>query len=411
MGTRTYSVLKNIVDSRLGKSLGTISSADFLRSMNMALDGFLQEVDIPEAAKTQTLSPAMFKDVLTYNPPSDLRGDSIIDIRPLVEIPYSPINNDWKRNTTVEFSTNNLGDRNLNRWTIEYNNGTSYLKLLGDPNEVTNVSINNCDTYDGNGTWTADTTNSDATNVATNTVNYFEGSGSVSFDIDVSQTANNYASIYNNSMSEADISDMDSEYLFFYLYLPTGLAATVSSVSMYLSSDSSATPSTLTNYYTFTATTQFNGQAIADGRNLFGVAKSSATTTGTVTDTSIKYAQLRVDFTAGTTDKAGILLDGIYMREGVLYEMRYYSKNVIVPATGSYQQYFVADDDTTVFSPDGEMAFCDYATAFLAPNIKDFTNAEIYTKRSMMSLMNFRRRYPSERRKTQKNWYYGKEFV
>lgn len=402
---RTFSALKALCDSRLGKSAGTLTISDYQSALNMALDGFLQEVDMPEAQKTQTLSPALFKDVLTYNPPSDVRGDSIIDIRPLTEIPHRAIRNGWQRHTTVDFSTNNLGDRVLNTWTFEFDNGTKYLKLLGDPQDVQNVSIHNCDTYDGNGTWTADTATSDATNVKTDTVNYFEGSGSVSFDIDVSQSANNYASIYNASMSAVDISDMDDEYLFYYVYLPTGMAATLSSMNAYLSSDSSGTPATIANYYAFAATTQFNGQAFVDGRNLIGVARSSATQTGTCDLSSIKYVQLRLNYTAATTDRAGILLDGIFMREGVLYEMRYYTKNIIVPATGSNKQYFTVDDDTTLMSPDAEMAFIEYATMFIAPNLKDFSNVDVFTRRAMQALANYKRRYPSERRKTMKNWY------
>jgi hypothetical protein len=180
-----------------------------MAAINMALDGFQQEVDMPEAQKTQTLVPALFKDVLTYYPPSDVRGDSIIDIRPLVELPNHAINNDWSRHTTVDFSNNNLGDRVLNTWAFEFDNGTKYLKLLGNLANTQNVSVHNCDTYDGNGTWTKDAADSDAMNVTTDTVNYFEGSGSVSFDVDVSQSVNNLARIYNGSFSTVDISGID----------------------------------------------------------------------------------------------------------------------------------------------------------------------------------------------------------
>src|SRR3990167_1675057 len=52
----------------------------------------------------------------------------------------------------------------------------------------------------GNGTWVADTTDSDATNVRADNLLFRKNAGSIAFDIDVSQSANNYAELSDSSM-------------------------------------------------------------------------------------------------------------------------------------------------------------------------------------------------------------------
>lgn len=403
---RYYSQLKALVDSKLGKASGTMTDSEYLSNMNAALDYMRTMVDFPEAEKTQTLAPALFKDVILYAPPTDLYGDGIVDIRPLVELPYRSINNNQQRQTTVEFNNNLIGDKAQRKWAIEYNAGTKYLRILNNlQNRTANSLLNNCDTYNGNGTWTADTTNSDANNVGTDSVNFFEGSGSVKFDITVGQSVNNYATIYNADMASVDVSSMDSPYLFFYVYLPS--VTNFSSITMYVGSDTAATPSTKANYYTFTTSTQFDGSAFVAGRNLIGIAKTSATETGSVNDAAIKYLELRLAFTASYTSQTNARVDGIFYREGELYEIRYFTNNLIRSSTGTAKQYFTADDDTTVFGADAELLYVDIAAGYLAPNSGDYTAARTFLQLATESLMRYKSRYPQERKLLARNWYYA----
>lgn len=403
--SRTYSQLYAATNSKLQKAGGTITTSDFLAGVNLALDGLLLEIEPPELQRTQALSPALFKDVVLYTPPTDLQGDSIIDIRPLVEIPNRSINNNWEKNTTVEFEANLIGDKVPQKWTIEYNNGQRYLRVLSDVNGLTqNVQVDSCDSYNGNGTWTADAT-TDALNVATNTVNYFEGSGSVSFDVSVAQSANNYATIYNPSIATLDISGLTSPYLFFYVYIPN--VTYVSSISFVLGSDTGATPSTKANYKTFTATTQFDGSAFVSGRNLIGIAYSAGVDTGTFVNTTLKYEELKVTYSASQADMSGVLLDGVYLREGMLYEIRYLSQNAVVSASGTRKQYFTADDDTLAFNAEGELTFVEYVSGYLAPNVKDVQTGELYGNRAARYIAQYNFRYPKQRRVTKRNWYFS----
>jgi hypothetical protein len=216
-------------------------------------------------------------------------------------------------------------------------------------------------------------------------------------------------------MSSVNIADELAEGYFFTvsIFFPTGfaVAATGTSLDFYLTSDIgwAAVPS---NCYVFGGiTTQYDGSAIADGWNDFRISALAYSKTGSPDPTAIQGLSVHFNWTdSGTGAYAGFCLDDFAIRKSAEYELRYYTKNIIVPATGANKQYFTADDDSTLMSSDGEMAFIEYATMFIAPNLKDFSNVEVFTRRAMQALANFKRRYPSERRKTMKNYYFGNSF-
>lgn len=402
---RTFSQLKQLINSKLGNVAGTSTESEFLANMNASLDYLRSLVDIPEAEKTQALSPALFTDVVLYTPPTDLYGDSILDIRPLVELPYQRINNQQQRMTPTEFNNNLIGDHHDRKWAIEYNQGDKYFRILNSlEGRTLNIMVNNCDSYNGNGTWTADTSGSDANTVATDNVNYFEGSGSVSFNITVGQSVNNYATIYNPSLNATDISNTNDPYLLFYVYLPS--ITNFTSVTMYAGSDTSATPSTKANYYAFTATTQFDGSAFVVGRNLIGVKRSLATETGSVNDAAISYLELRLSYAGTYTSQTGVLLDAVIFREGQIYEIRYFTNSMVESAAGVAKQYFTADDDITIWNPDTELLYMDIAAGYLAPNTGDFMTGKNFREVAMESVMRYKSRYPQERKLLSKNWFY-----
>ena len=89
-------------------------------------------------------------------------------------------------------------------YTVEYRDGSPVLRV-NQPDIGSKTTIHEANDHDANGTWTADTTNSDATNVGTDTI-VFVKTGSVKFDADVSQSANNYASISVTDFTDVDLS-------------------------------------------------------------------------------------------------------------------------------------------------------------------------------------------------------------
>src|SRR3990167_9479049 len=90
-------------------------------------------------------------------------------------------------------------------YTVEQRDGAQILRV-SQPDIGSSTSVHEAIDHDANGTWTADTTNSDATNVTTASVNAITVNGSVKFDADVSQSANNKVTIENTDMTAIDLS-------------------------------------------------------------------------------------------------------------------------------------------------------------------------------------------------------------
>lgn len=184
-------------------------------------------------------------------------------------------------------------------------------------------SLHTCDEFDGNGTWVADTSTSDATNVATDSIVFQVGGGSVSFDVDVSQSGNNYASISNSTMNAVDLSGVENiATLFMWVYIPS--VTNFTSVTAYWGSSSTA-------YWSLTATTDYNGNALVAGWNRLKFAWASATKTSTPDSSAIDYLRIDFNYAGGYADNTGFRIDQILMIRPetltFIYETFYVGKN------------------------------------------------------------------------------------
>lgn len=154
--------------------------------------------------------------------------------------------------------------------------------------------------FTGEGTWTADLTGSDADNVAV-----VDSFGSISFNIDAGQSASNFATVYNPSVSGLD--SPGSANLNFYVDLP---ALTASSVTLFLGSDSAVTPATKANYYAYTATAQSGGKPFIAGRNIISVPRTAGIRVGSPNNLSLSYAELRISYPSIYSSQTGVGLVG-----------------------------------------------------------------------------------------------------
>jgi len=401
---RTLSQIRAAINSKLQKAGMTLGTSDFNAGINLALDSLRMEIDIPQSKRTSLLNPYIFPGVTDgYEVPTDLYGDSITELLPVVEQPSGLYDAALDRLTETEFDRNTLWTSAEGNYTINYERGVRTLKFLGRfAGSVVNTSLNTCDTYDGNGTWTS---YDDATNVHTDTTLFYTGSGSVAFDVDVSASVSDKATIYNADLNPLDISDVNQPYVFAYVYIPS--ITNLTSIEIVIGSDAVVTPATKANYKTYTATTQFNGQALQVGRNLIGIAESTAVSTGTPDFTAVQYLEVSANYSVAYTDQVNFRVDGIYYRQGQAFKVRYYSSQVVLASDGTtYKDYFTADDDVLILGPEAEKLFIDYATGYLCPNVKEETNGKTFADIAMVSLQSFALRYPSERRATKKNVYY-----
>lgn len=238
------------------------------------------------------------------------------------------------------------GQTNLSAVGIEGGTKTIYLKFGGKHKAIT---VNSASSYDGNGTWTADTTGSDAANVTTDTVVYKEFSGSVNFDITVTQSANNRATLYNPSMSAVDLAD-ENDKAHFVLDFDIPDKTYITSFDLYWGSDSSATPSTKANYWSKNVTTQINSGAFKNGWNILDFDWSTATKTGSPNAASIKYIEIRINYSASQANDTDFRINNLRVVVPETVDYRYSTAYIAKNSSGIYIDEIGALNDTMLFS-------------------------------------------------------------
>jgi len=216
---------------------------------------------------------------------------------------------------------------------------TLLLSLNGE--NLNNILLHSCDSYDGNGTWTANTTSSDALNVRNDQLYTSDGSGSVAFDIDVSQSVNDYAEIAVPDMSSVDLSGEDLfeiAGITMDVYLPS-LSSALTSFTLRMGSSASV-------YYDLTVTTQAGGAAFSAGWNHLIFDWSLMTETGAVDEANIDYLMFRVNYSSSMTDLTGVRIDNIQARQPEILTLGYSSYYLVLDkTTGEPKEEFEDDDD------------------------------------------------------------------
>ena len=191
-------------------------------------------------------------------------------------------------------------------YTVEHRDGSPVLRV-NQPDIGAKTTIHEANDHDANGTWTADTTNSDATNVGTDTI-VFVKTGSVKFDADVSQSANNYASISVTDFTDVDLSAYQNTGIIrMWFYIPEVTDDTsqyVTSVVLRWGNDTS-------NYWSQTVAQPANQAVFTDRWNLLEFNWRDAAETGTVTETAIDYLDFRVNYSASQGDDVGFRINDI----------------------------------------------------------------------------------------------------
>lgn len=261
---------------------------------------------------------------------------------------------------------------------------------------LANVNLHSCDTFNGNGTWVANTSTSDAATVATDTLYFREGSGSVKFNITVGQSVSDYAEISNSTMTAVDLSVVSVANvgtMFAWVYLPSSTAYT--SFTMRWGSSDSA-------YYESTVTTQFSGATFVQGWNQLGFDWSTATTTGSPSNSAIDFLLFRATYAASFSSQTGLRIDQIIMRQKSLLNLHYYSDYLVIDGTTATakETFTSATDISSYFNADP--SFVDWLLYQVLEDI--YTNVIIFPA-GVQSYANKRlgceediyRRFPSQK--------------
>jgi hypothetical protein len=241
---------------------------------------------------------------------------------------------DIKLHVADGFSTSEYAlERKDSDWYLLVNHDSKYAALQLASFEST--------TADG-GEWLADESTSDALNLEADSTEYVEGSVSLKFDIDVSQSGNNRAVIYNDDATERDLTDyQDLASFIIDVYIPD--VTDFSSVTLYWGSSSTA-------YWSFTQTTDMNGNAFVDGWNTLKFDWASATKTSTPDVTAINYYRVDFNYGAGQGDDEGFRIDDLRLVRPETLTFLYTSNFVGTNSSGTDVRAFAATTDIPYFS-------------------------------------------------------------
>jgi len=261
----------------------------------------------------------------------------------------------------------------------------------------TSALVHNCDSLTDNGTWSADTVNSDALNLVADTEVYKTAGASLRFDIDVSQSVNDYAAIVNSDLTAVDLSRQeDIGTLFIWVYLPE--VTNITNVTARWGSSS-------TDYWSNSTTEQYNGNSFAVGWNRVGVAWSGASETGTPDSSAVDYLYVQISYGAAQTDANNFRVDDIVMKGPSEWELQYYSKNLCEDSSGNTQEELSDGDDTTVIDSafDDWLFYMALADAYWTKEL--YPDVQTAKQEATNILGRVLPRYHSDRNRARKRYY------
>lgn len=259
-------------------------------------------------------------------------------------------------------------------WAIERKDGDAYL-VINFEGEHDPTILSSMDTLtSGGGTWVVDSSSSDATNLTADVNEKKQGSGSLNFDIDVSQTANNYATIYVPDSTSRDLSSLEDLGSFiFWVYIPDKTYTT--SFTLFWSDETSVIPSTKSKYWSATVTTDINGNSFVDGWNQVKIDWQDATKTGSPDSSAIVYYEIRMTYGASQGDDTDFRYDHFRIVQPETLTFHYVSWNVGQNNSGTDITAFSATNDVPFFS--GRYDQYNYAVAHKAASILYYSSLRL----------------------------------
>lgn len=361
-------------------SEGNADNPSVLNFLNEGLRRIRRKFDIPTSENVTQMR--IYQGVYEYAPPTGFKDIVHLD-------------DQWKLDDDTNFKRIDEKDfwRNYdkgNTISIARNKENVSLLIAYQDASLSNPQVHSCDTYDGNGTWTA---TGDANTVATDTLYLREGAGSVKFNV---TTSTGTAYLTNSGMTAVDLSGAavaKNGMMTLYVYLPS--ATNYTSFTLRFGTDSS-------NYYESSVTTQINGGSFVVGWNTLGFDWSTATTTGTPTDSSIGYLRLAIALPLTMSNQTGLRIDDFKMHQPKVMNLHWSSDYLVVDGTtGAFKETFASTSDTTsYFACPSE--FVDWLTYHTLENVfaylvRDPEARGLNTQRLMECEQDLVFRHPSRR--------------
>jgi hypothetical protein len=228
---------------------------------------------------------------------------------------------------------NGIGE---NSYGIDRYSGRSYL-TINYPSSTNHEVIAHLDNVDD---WTID---NDAINLTSDSKEVRQGSGSAMFDVDVSVSVNDSATVKSSAaITPSDLTIYDDlGYYFLWVYIPD--AIDITSVDLIWGTDAS-------NYWTDTATEDTYGLSFSDGWNLVEFDWSASATVGSPSAANVSYYEMTINYNATQVDDTGFRFDGLQITNTEKVTLHYTSFHVGEDNAGNDLLSFTATTDVPFFS-------------------------------------------------------------
>lgn len=250
------------------------------------------------------------------------------------------------------------------------------------------AAIDPATSYNSNGTYVGA---SAISAVATDQYEGYDFTSSISF------TFNGTAGTLTNSTIHAVDLSIFQNRSNIYMDIFAGSVTNLSSYTLKIGTDAS-------NYYQFTATTDYLGAAFAAQWQKIKFGWSTApTTVGTPTITNIHYIQLTVTC-SGSTNLGTFRVQNFFVSANVPLTMTYYSTNMVTTALGVQAQVFASSAATTdlpLWSGRWDAAteaFINSVLEIIFWITGEYTDKALAQQRIMEIVEPLKRRYPTQRR-------------
>jgi len=367
-----YSAFLNDLNVKIQNKAGSIpvSARTFI---NQVLRNTVSATDFVSLIRHTKSYQAVYDDIVRFPLPSDMKNEAIIDIQKYSNYSRASYTKYRKVSPNV-FRTMQEQDTVA----FDYSDGMSWLLGNFNTNNQSTV-INTLDTLTSNGTWSAA---DNGENIIVNTLNYIAGSGSISCDM---ASAGTVLSIVNTTMTALDLTNTDR--LFVWEYLP--VATNLTTATLVYGSSVSA-------YYTTTATTPFNVTSFDTGWNL--IAFDTGTATGSPDITAIDYVKLSLTYSATPAILTGFLFDSLLASQGDPIEISYYSKFPWKSSAGTWMLDSTSNEDVlnaTETEYNVWLAECAYEASKAIP----LSDSQIQLLRADRdkAMMDYKTMYPSRK--------------
>jgi len=351
----------------------------------------MEDIDIQEVRQVASFGK-VYNSVWDYPVFVDLKGISVADFYPQAN-----------RTSLDDYGQQYGQDFDLQKnysvkpdFTMRYAGAVRTIRINA-PNLPAGTQVNPADNVNDNGIWTS---GGGASAPINNSVFYTDGvTGSVQVNLAAGHIV---ANVENTTIQAVDLTNNynSNANIFFYVYLPTASAFT--SLTFQMGSSSS-------NYYTQIAiTTDFMGNAFANGWNLISIPFTSMAVVGTPVLTSITF--INTIFNYNSTQQVGVLINQFYSRIGVLFNMEYYSKYLFRDGTtGAFKEQVTADTDIVNLDTDGLNMFIFAAGAEMTQQMQGldalFYDASDFENRYQTAVANYKNKYKGEKTKPHAYYY------